>query len=156
MRWIGLFLLLLPGLALPARAGHSPPQVLLRVFVQTTGDGMADTQAHEITIPPDNETILIRAMPETNESEITDVQVDPAGRTHVFFDHTGTVDLDAVTAQNQGRILVVTLDGYIIYAPVIDREISNGELIIPHPIPPQIIQLLQKLAKQNVEKHNAN
>jgi preprotein translocase subunit SecD len=142
-------------LALPAQAGHSPPKVFLRVFVQTTGEGQPSTQAREIAIPPDNEKILIRAMPEVSEQDLVDVRTDASNNVHFYFDHRGQVDLDAATAQNQGRIMVVVLNGYIYYAPVIDEEISTGELVVPHPLSPVILQLLQATAKQNVRQSRA-
>jgi preprotein translocase subunit SecD len=66
----------------------------------------------------------------------------------------GQVNLSAATAQNQGRLLVVILDGQVIYAPVIDMQITSGELDIPHPIPAQIVELLQGVARQNVRREN--
>jgi len=143
-------------LFLPARAGHAPPQVLLRVFVQTSGEGMPSTQATTIAIPPNNETIMIRTLPEVTEAELTNVQVDASQYVHFQFNSHGQISLDAVTAQNQGRILVVMLDGYIIYAPTIDEEISNGELILPHPLPPEVVKLLQDTAKRNLAQYRKN
>jgi preprotein translocase subunit SecD len=146
-----LFLLALLGLAcLPLHAGHKPPQVLMRVYIQTPGEGLPDTQAHEINVPPDNQPIMIRALPEVTEADLIDVRPDGAGNVLFFFNHSGQVNLDAVTAQNQGRIMVVMIDGYVVYAPLIDQQISSGELVIPHPLTPLIVQLLQERAKQNV------
>jgi len=107
-----------------------------------------------IQLPPNGEQILIRALPEATEKELVAVQQDAAGTVHLQFNHDGQVALSAVTAENQGRILVVTLNGYIIYAPVIDEQITNGELDLPHPMAPQILQLLQDIAKENVRKAN--
>jgi preprotein translocase subunit SecD len=152
MRWI----LCLAGLLLfclsPARAGSSPPKILLRIYVQTSGEGLPGTEARQITIPPNNEAIMIRAIPEVTEGDLIAVHADAAGNIHFFFDHQGQINLDAVTAQNQGRILVVTLDGYIIYAPLIDEQISTGELVMPHPLDPKVIQALQETAQHNVEQ----
>jgi preprotein translocase subunit SecD len=104
-----------------------------------------------ITIPPDNEQIQVRTLPEVTEGDLTNVQQDAAGL-HLQFDHVGQVNLSAVTAQNQGRILVVLIDGYVVYAPIIDEQITNGELDIPHQLSPQIVQLLQGVAQQNVKQ----
>ena len=60
--------------------------------------------------------------------------------------------MSAVTAQNQGRILVILIDGYVVYAPIIDEQITTGELDIPHPISLQVIQLLQEVARENLRK----
>jgi len=70
------------------------------------------------------------------------------------FNHTGTVDLNAATAQNQGRLLVVIIDGNVVYAPTIDTQINDGQLTIPHQIPNEVVQLLQQVAAQNIRKAN--
>ena len=148
MRPLLLLLGLLFALFLPARAGHAPPKVLMRVFLQTN-EGMPETEARPVQIPPDNEVIQVRVLPEVTEQELTSVLTDPSGVVHLYFDHIGQVDLDAATAQNQGRIMVVMVDGIIVYAPVIDTQITNGELILPHPLSPDIIQQLQERARLN-------
>lgn len=151
MRWTCLMMGLLFLTFLPARAGHSPPKVIFSIHVQTTGEGQSAQEATTITIPPNGEQIQVRTMPEVSELNLVDVQQDAAGL-HLQFDHVGQVNLDAVTAQNQGRIMVVVINGYVIYAPVIDEEISNGHLDIPHPISAQVVQLLQEVAQKNVRQ----
>jgi preprotein translocase subunit SecD len=136
---------------LPARAGHSPPKVTLRVHVQTTGEGQSALEVTTISIPPNGERIQVRTLPEVTEHDLVDAQQDASGL-HLQFNHVGQVNLNAATAQNQGRILVVLIDGYVMYAPIIDAQISNGHLDIPHPIGPQIVQLLQEVARKNVRQ----
>jgi preprotein translocase subunit SecD len=86
------------------------------------------------------------------EADLTDVQTDASGSVHFIFDQIGQANLDAATAQNQGRIMVVAIDGVVVYAPVIDQEITTGVLVIPHPLPPQVVQLLKKTAQLNVHQ----
>jgi preprotein translocase subunit SecD len=148
------FLCLLLGFLLvtysPARAGHSPPKVTFRIHVQTTGEGLSPQQASIVLIPPRGEQIQVRTLPEITEQDIVDVEPLASGGIHVVFDHVGTVALNAVTAQNQGRLLVVLIDGTVVYAPIIDVQIDNGQLDIPHALNLQIVQLLQDLARKNV------
>jgi hypothetical protein len=151
MRFICLIVGLMPLLVLPARAGHSPPKIFMRVYIQTN-EGLPDTEARPLMIPPDNEVIQVRTLPEVTEGDLVAVESDPSGSVHFHFNHIGQVNLDAVTAQNQGRILVVMIDGVVIYAPTIDEQISDGELIVPHPLNPTVIKLLQDVAQQNVEE----
>jgi len=146
---VGLTALLL---FLPAHAGHSPPNIILQIFVQTGGQGMSSTQATTIALPPRGEVIQIRALPEITEHELIDAQADASGAVHLRFNHIGQVVLSAFTAQNQDRIMVIMLNGYVIYAPIIDEQITTGELIIPHPIKPEALQALQETARRNVEK----
>jgi len=134
-----------------ALAGHSPPKIFFAVYVQTTGQGLPPSEARPIQVPPDGQTILIRALPEITEHDLIDVQEDSSGSVHFRFDHQGQVDLSAVTAENQGRILVVTLNGFVYFAPLIDEQITDGELVVPHHLDPRIIQLLQGVAQANVK-----
>jgi len=144
-----LFLVLTLLAVVPAHAGHSGPKIFLRIHVQTTGSGMAADQAQTVAVPPDGELIQVRALPEVTEGDL--IGVEPrANGTLLTFDHSGQVNLDAVTGEDQGRILVVLLNGYVIYAPVIDEQISNGQLLLPHPLAPQIVKLLQEVAAKNV------
>jgi hypothetical protein len=152
MRWIPCFAGLLVFLVLPAHAGHSPPKVLFRVFIQTAGEGLPASEAQEVVIPPNHETIMVRTMPEITEQNLVDVRTDPSGNVHFRFDHQGQVNLDAVTAQDQGRIMVVSLNGYVIYAPLIDEQITSGELVVPHPIDPAVVQLLEEEAQKNLKE----
>ncbi len=138
---------------LPAHAGHSPPKVTLRIHVQTTGEGQSTLEVAQIRVPPDGDTILIRAIPEVSENQLIEA-VQDAGGLHLRFNHTGQVDLNAATAQNQSRLLVVLIDGNVVYAPTIDTQIDNGVLNIPHQIPQEVVQLLQQVAAANVRKAN--
>jgi hypothetical protein len=149
--WLPVGLLLFT--LVPVRAGHSPPPILMRVFVQTN-EGLPASEARPVAIPPDGEVIQVRTLPEVTEQDLTAVEADAAGAVHFHFNHIGQVNLDAVTAQNQGRILVVMLNGYIIYAPTIDEEVSTGELIIPHPLDPEVVKLLEATAQRNVRQSN--
>jgi hypothetical protein len=153
MRRAILLLGLLVFTFLPAHAGRSPPKVTLRIHVQTTGEGQSTLEVTHIQVPPDGQEILVRAIPEVSEGQLVGVSQDAAGL-HLQFNHVGQVDLDAATAQNQGRILVVMIDGNVIYAPTIDMQITSGRLDIPHQIPPNIVLLLQEVAQRNIRSQN--
>jgi hypothetical protein len=150
MRWIPRLAGVLFLLALPAHAGHSPPKIIFRIFIQTADQGMPASEAMQVTIPPNNETIMVRSMPELTEANLVEVHSDTSGNVHFLFDHPGKVDLDAITGQYQGRIMVVSLNGYVIYSPLIDEQITTGELIVPHPLDPVIVKLLEDTAQKNV------
>jgi preprotein translocase subunit SecD len=152
MRWTCVLIGFLFLTFLPARAGHSPPKIVLRVHVQTTGEGQSAQEVTTITVPPNGEQIQVRTLPELTEQELVGVQQDASGGVRLQFNHVGQVNLSAVTAQNQGRILVVLIDGYVVYAPIIDEQITSGELDIPRQISLQIVQLLQEVAQQNVKQ----
>ncbi len=152
MRPTTSLLLLLLLSVLPSQAGHKPPPIILRVHVQTTGEGLPATMATTISLPPNGEQIQIRALPEATEHDLIDVQPNKDGTIRLFFDHQGQVNLNAATGDNQGRILVLLINGYVVYAPVIDEQITNGELDLPHPLNPEVVKLLQEVAKLNVKE----
>jgi len=152
MRLTCLLLVVLLGVYLPAHAGHSPPKVVLRVHVQTTGEGLSAQEATTITLPPNGEQIQVRTLPDVSEQQLIAIEQDPSGNVHLHFNHVGQVSLSAVTAENQGRILVVLVNGYVVYAPIIDQQITNGELDLPHALNPQIIQNLKEVAQHNVRQ----
>ncbi|MCE0482964.1 MAG: hypothetical protein LV479_01850 [Methylacidiphilales bacterium] len=154
MRLTGLiFASLLLGF-LPAVAGHSPPKVFLRVHIQTAGQGLPETQATTIELPPDGETIQIRAIPEVTERNLIDVKTEPDGGVRLFFNHQGSVALNVATGENQGRIMVVLINGYVAYAPVIDEQITDGQLVIPHRLNDLAISALQEVARENARQAN--
>ena len=152
MRRTSLLIGFLFAILLPAHAGHSPPKVTLSVHVQSAGEGQSPLEVTTITIPPDGERIQVRTLPEVTERDLIGVQQDGSGALHLLFNHSGQVSLNAVTAQNQGRILVVLIDGYVVYAPSIDQQIATGELVIPRRINAQVVQFLQEVARQNVRQ----
>jgi len=155
MRWICFLLALIVVLFLPARAGSKPPEVMLRIHVQTAGEGLSAQEATMIPIPPNGEQIQVRTLPEASERDVISA-VQDAGGLHLQFNHVGTVNLNAVTAQNQGRILVILVDGQVFYAPTIDEQISNGHLDIPHQLPPNILAALQARVQFNLKEAARN
>lgn len=153
-RRLGLLALLTLSLlaALPLHAGKKPPQILLRVHIQTTGEGLPDSQAVTIALPPNGELIQIRALAEATERDLIGVDVEPNGYLRLRFDHRAQVNISAATGQNIDRIMVVLLNGQVIYAPVIDEQITSGSLVIPVALPPQIVQDLKQLAQDNARE----
>ncbi len=151
MRLLCLIAALSFALFIPAHAGHSPPKVTLGVHVQTTGEGQSNLEASALRLPPNGDQILIRTMPECSERDIIDAQQDEQGL-RIQFNHVGQVNLSAVTAQNQGRLLIVLIYGRVIYAPVIDTQITSGELDIPLKVKPEVLKALQDQAAYNVRQ----
>lgn len=146
---LSLFCLTL--LCLPVQAGHSGPKLLFRIHVQTTGQGLSDQEAIPITLTHPNENILVRALPEITENDILTVQEEASG-TRFYFNHEGKVALDVFTAQNQGRAMVVLLNSEVIYAPIIDEEITTGQLLIPKKFKPEILEALKDIAEKNTKE----
>ncbi len=112
---------------------------------------MPTTQAINVPLPPTGEIIQVRALPEITEHDIFDVKADAENNVTLTLDHRGRVNLSATTGEDQGKIMVVMLNGVVIYAPVIDAQITSGILAIPHPLTPEVIKIMQDMAKQNVK-----
>ena len=148
-RTLGLLLLFLGLFA----GGHKPPALIFRINVQTSGTGLGPTQALPLTLPKTQEMILVRAIPEVTEKNLRHVEVRNDGTLVLTFDHQGRVNLDVVTTSNQGRYLVVTIDGILVYSPLIDEEISSGTLVIPHPLPLPVVEALKQVADENSRDH---
>jgi transcription termination factor Rho len=56
-----------------------------------------------------------------------------------------TLSLEELTAKNNGRLLIIILNGRIIYAPIIDTKLSTGQFLIPSGITKEETQQLQNL-----------
>ena len=154
MRSLPLLLVLLLATLIPASAGHKEViQVYMRIHIQTAGAGLPESQAVSVKIPPNGEIIQIRTLPEITERELVDIKKTTEG-IRLVFNHEGSINLNAVTAQNTGRILVVMINGVVVYAPLIDQQISSGYLDIPHQINPQVVQLLKDTAAANIVTAN--
>ena len=149
--WVGLFL----GMGTALQAGAPAPQLSLRILVQSNQiANSAQTVAVPLTDP--EETIYVNAIPEASEKDLIGVEPynGPAGETGAtlhFTSHAG-LSFNADTMQNQGRILVVVLNGRVVYSPIIDSVISGGDFLIPHGVSPQDMALLQATAQINQKR----
>ncbi len=146
---LGMVSALLAGSDLACAGGHKPPPVTLTITIETSGQGMAPQQAIPVTLPASGQTIFVRAIPEITEKNLIKVELRPDGTPLLTFDHQGRINLDVSTGVNQGRFLVVLIDGVVVYAPIIDLQIKTGQLLIPHPLPLPIMDALQKVAIYN-------
>lgn len=158
---IALFLvfgLVLSVVAPAARAGAPAPKVTLRLCVQV--DAQSGATESKQTVPvrlvnPD-QVIYINAMPEASEHDL--VGIEPysgvAGESGAIlhFSRHAAISLNNATVQNQGRILVVLLDGRPVYTPVIDGPLTTGDFIVPRGVLPLELAELQKVIKINLSE----
>lgn len=99
--------------------------------------------------PP--ETIAIRNIPEVSEKEIRRVKTLADGTIVVELDEFGKTKLEIATNTGRGLILVVIVNGRVVYAPVIDTSLIQGTLALPAgSILPEEIQALNEA--RNKEK----
>ena len=123
------FLPWLCGLLLWVGAAEKPP-VLLRVHLQAP-EGAKGMVTVPITLLNPPETIAIRNIPEVSEKEIRQVRTLPDGVVVVEFDDFGKTKLEVATNTGRGLILVVIVNGRVVYAPRIDTNLTRGALALP-------------------------
>ena len=123
------FLLLVVGYTLWMGAAEKPP-FLLRIHLQATEGAKGSTSAL-VTLYQPNETIAIQSLPEVTEKEILKVSTRVDGTVLVEFNDFGRTKLEVGTSTGRGSILVVIVNGRVVYAPRIDTVITSGSILLP-------------------------
>ncbi len=126
---MGRVLALLVGAWFWIGAAEKPP-VLLRVHLQAP-EGVKGMVTVPITLLNPPATIAIRNIPEVSEKEIRKIQSLPDGTVVVEFDDFGKTKLEVATNTGRGLILVVIVNGRVVYAPTIDTNLTRGTLALP-------------------------
>ena len=122
-------------------AAEKPP-VLLRVHLQAP-EGAKGMVTVPVTLLNPPETIAIRNIPELSEKDIRQVRTLTDGTVGVEFDDFGKTKLEVATNTGRGFILVVIVNGRVVYAPTIDTNLTKGALALPaRSILPEEIQAL--------------
>ena len=129
MRFGVNFLPFLVGLVLWMGAAEKPP-FLLRIHLQATEGAKGSTSAL-ITLYQPDETIAIQSLPEVTEKEILKVSTCVDGTVLVEFNDFGRTKLEVGTSTGRGSILVVIINGRVVYAPRIDTVITTGSILLP-------------------------
>ena len=120
---------LLAGLLIWIGATPKPP-VLLRVHLQAP-EGAKGQVSVPVTLFNPAETISIQTIPEVSEKEVRKVSTRLDGSILVEFTDFGQTKLEVGTSTGRGLILVVIVNGRVVYAPRIDTVLTNGCLLLP-------------------------
>ena len=120
---------LLAGLLIWIGAAPKPP-VLLRVHLQAP-EGAKGQVSVPVTLFNPAETISIQTIPEVSEKEIRKVSTRVDGTILVEFTDFGQTKLEVGTSTGRGLILVVIVNGRVVYAPRIDTVLTSGSLLLP-------------------------
>jgi len=123
------FLLIVVGYALWMGAAEKPP-FLLRIHLQAT-EGAKGSTSTLVTLYQPSETIAIQSLPEVTEKEILKVSTRADGTVLVEFNDFGRTKLEVGTSTGRGSILVVIVNGRVVYAPRIDTVITSGSILLP-------------------------
>jgi len=140
------------GLILWMGATEKPP-VLLRVHLQAP-EGAKGMVTVPLTLLNPPETIAIRNIPEVSEKEIRRVKTLGDGTIVVELDEFGKTKLEIATNTGRGLILVVIVNGRVVYAPVIDTSLVQGALALPagSVFPEEIEALNEARNKEKAQK----
>lgn len=140
------------GLVLWIGAAEKPP-VLLRVHLQAP-EGAKGMVTVPVTLLNPPETIAIRNLPEVSEKDIQKVRTMADGTVVVEFDDFGKTKLEVATNTGRGFILVVIVNGRVVYAPRIDTNLTRGTLALPAGavLPEEIQSLNDARNKERAQK----
>jgi len=152
MRFRANILPFLVGLVVWMGAAEKPP-FLLRVHLQAP-EGAKGMVSVPVTLFQPNETIAIQSLPEVSEKEIRKVSTRSDGTVLVDFNDFGRTKLEVGTSTGRGFILVVLVNGRVVYAPRIDTVITNGSILLPPGsiTPEEILQVNAEVEKSKEQK----
>jgi len=140
----------LAGMVLWMGAAEKPP-VLIRVHLQAPEGAKGDISVPvNLFNPP--EKVAIQSLPELSEKDIRKVSTRTDGTILLEFDDFGKTKLEVATSTGRGLIMVVIVNGRVVYAPRIDTVLGNGCLLLPagSVTPEEMIQ-----ANADVEKYRS-
>jgi hypothetical protein len=142
----------LVGLVVWMGAAEKPP-FLLRVHLQAP-EGAKGMVSVPVTLFQPNETIAIQSLPEVSEKEIRKISTRADGTVLVDFNDFGRTKLEVGTSTGRGFILVVLVNGRVVYAPRIDTVITNGSILLPPGsiTPDEILQVNAEVEKSKEQK----
>lgn len=120
---------ILAGALLWVGAAEKPP-VLIRVHLQAPEGAKGDVSVPVSLFNPP-EKVAIQSLPELSEKDLRKVSTRMDGTVLLEFDDFGRTKLEVATSTGRGLILVVIINGRVVYAPRIDTVLSNGCLLLP-------------------------
>jgi preprotein translocase subunit SecD len=147
---LGIFALALTTFGL--HAGSSRPQITFRVHVERGQSAGSSAQVMQIALTQPEQVITVGRYAELSETQVQSVLPTPDGGLMVLFNSTGTKILESATANNQGRVLVVFLNGRVVYAPLIDMPLRTGRILVPGPLDPAEVAALQQFLQKRDKK----
>jgi hypothetical protein len=141
---------MLLGVLLWVGAAEKPP-VLIRVHLQAPEGAKGDVSVPVSLFNPP-EKVAIQSLPELSEKDLRKVSNRSDGNILLEFDDFGKTKLEVATSTGRGLILVVIVNGRVVYAPRIDTVLTQGCLLLPvgSVTPEEILQ-----ANADVEKYRS-
>jgi len=145
-------LAILAGMVVWMGAAEKPP-VLIRVHLQAPEGAKGDISVPVSLFNPP-EKVAIQSLPELSEKDIRKVSTRTDGTVLLEFDDFGKTKLEVATSTGRGLIMVVIVNGRVVYAPRIDTVLGNGCLLLPvgSVMPEEIQGLNDARNKERVQK----
>jgi len=128
MRSFSVFTVLV-GMLLWMGAAEKPP-VLIRVHLQAA-EGARGEASVPVSLFNPPEKVAIQSLPELSEKDIHKVSTRSDGTILLEFDDFGKTKLEVATSTGRGLIMVVIVNGRVVYAPRIDTVLTSGGLLLP-------------------------
>ena len=126
-------------------AGSSKPEFTLRFYLQAASKTGNNWVPYQIPDPP--ETIIVEKYGFLSEKYIVQATPLPDGTTMLQFDAIGSNILDTTTSSSPGKIMVIVCNNRAVFAPVIDKPMRQGRMIVPGLTPEEVAQLRAYIAK---------
>jgi len=148
---------ILAGLLFWVGAAEKPP-VLIRVHLQAAEGAKGDVSVPVSLFNPP-EKVAIQSLPELSEKDIRKVSTRSDGTVLLEFDDFGKTKLEVATSTGRGLIMVVIVNGRVVYAPRIDTVLTKGCLLLPMGAvtPEEMLQAnadVEKYRNQNLKEVN--
>ena len=122
-------LLPLVGWMLWVGAAEKPP-LLFRIHLQAP-EGVKGMVTVPVNLFSPPETIAIRNIPEVSERDLLGAKLLADGTVLVQLNDFGKTKLEVATSSGRGLILVVIVNGRVVYAPLIDIPLTQGKIALP-------------------------
>lgn len=122
-------LLLMVGWLLWIGAAEKPP-LLFRIHLQAP-EGVKGMVTVPVNLFNPPETIAIRNIPEVSERDLLGAKLLADGTILVQLNDFGKTKLEVATSSGRGLILVVIVNGRVVYAPLIDVPLTQGKIALP-------------------------
>jgi hypothetical protein len=127
----------------PLWAGSPKPSITFRIHIQMNESVGGSGPVIQVALSNPPEVITVNRSAQLAETHLQSVLPTPDGGMMVQTTPTGARLLEEATLSNPGKIMVVLLNGTVVYSPVIDMPMRSGRFLVPGPIPPELISGLQ-------------
>ena len=123
--------------------GSEKPKSLFRFHVQTMQQAPKETLIPiHLSDPPS--VFFVRKQPDLDERHMSEIQMMEDGSVLVIFNEQGQRKLANLTQGNLGSFLVVISNGRVVYAPIIDVVMGDGQFVIPGGMSPNEVTKINK------------